>query len=124
MVEDAWPLSHRAAVDGGNRAWPCGVGRGGLAGPYNDPSSFVGHRIFAYLWAWNHCRNDADYNGDRASIYLYTAPLCAIESGTRDGFGNAESELRIILVLPDWFRRRAFLKPSTFEVAAQFQESP
>jgi len=36
----------------------------------------------------------------------------AIKSWTVDGFGNAECGLRIILVLPDWFRRRAVHQPS------------
>jgi len=36
----------------------------------------------------NHCRNDADYRGDRASVLpIRCATLSELESGTGDGFG-------------------------------------
>ena len=68
VVEKIGPVSHFAAAHGGNRARPGGFGRGGVAGPDDDPSSVVGHRISARFWTGNDCRDDADYGGDRASV--------------------------------------------------------
>src|ERR1700731_1194879 len=102
MVNDARPLSHRAAADRGNRAWSRRVRRGGLAGPDDDPSPRMGHRISAGLRTWDHRRDDVDYGSDCGSVCIYDAALCAAESRIGDGFGNAERDLRIIFVLSNW----------------------
>src|SRR6266853_2631421 len=115
MVKYARSLSYRTATDGRNRARSRGIGCGGLAGPDDDPPSRMGHRLSARLRTWDDCRDDVDYGSDCGSVCVYAAALCAIESWIGDGFGNAEPELRIIFVLPDWFRRWAFFKSSALE---------
>src|SRR6266481_4960774 len=104
MVQDSRAVSLRAPVDSRNRAWPCGISRRGATGADDDPSSLVGHRVFAHLRTRNHYRNDADYRGDRASVYLYDEALRAIKSRTGDSVRNAERGFRIFLVLPNRIR--------------------
>src|SRR4029077_7809465 len=101
MVKAARSLSPRAAADRRNRAWSCRISRGRFAGSDDDPSPRMGHWIFARLWTRNDCRDDVYYGSHCGSVCIYDAALCAAESWIGNGFGNAELELRIILVLPD-----------------------
>src|SRR5271169_4766914 len=117
VVEIARSFSHPAAVDGGNRARSCGLSRRGFAGPDDDQSSVVGDWLCARFRAWDRCWNDADYRGDRASVYVFAETFFPVESGPRSGFRVLEPLLRPLRVLPHWHRRRVVHKPSELDTA-------
>src|SRR5258708_31621261 len=120
MAQNSRPISLRASAQSRNRPRPYGLSRRSLVAPDDDPSSLVGHRIFADLRTRNDCRNDVDYRGNRASLRVYDEALRAIKSRIGDRLRNAECRVWIFLVLSDWIRRRAFQGNFPCEVTVNF----